>query len=289
LSEIDLPALGMGCSPVRGRRLVDLGPAVAAALDLGFRLFDTAEVYGTEPLLGALVEASGRRGDVVLVSKVWQTHHAFRHVVAACEGSLRRLRVDCLDLYLVHSPAAWRHRPGLEVAPEWDLERREEAAIPRDAAGAVELADVPLAETWAAMLELRRRGWVRAVGLANAGVEEVEQLAGAGLEPPAVVQAEIHPLQPRRELVGWCRRRGIRVMAHSPLGGGAALRHPRLVELAEGMGVSPARLVLSWHLERGVVPIPGAHRVAHLADDLAALGFDPGAEALAAVDSLAAP
>ncbi len=289
MSGIELPPLGLGCSPVRGRRLVDLGPAIAAALDLGCRLFDTAEVYGTEPLLGALVEASGRRGEVVLASKVWRTNHAFRHVVAACEGSLRRLRVERLDLYLVHSPAAWRHRPGLEVAPEWDLERREAAAVPRDAGGGVALGDVALAETWEAMLELRRRGKVGAVGLANVGVEELERLAGAGFEPPAVVQAEIHPLEPRRELVGWCRRRGVRVMAHSPLGGGAALLHPRLVELAEGMGVSPARLVLSWHLGRGVVPIPGAHRVAHLADDLAALGFDPGAEALAAVDSLAAP
>lgn len=277
----------MGCSPVRGRRLVDLGPAIAAALDLGFRLFDTAEAYGTEPLLGACLEASGRRGAVALASKVWQTNHAFRHVTAACEGSLRRLRVDCLDLYLVHSPAAWRHRPGLEVSPAWDLDRLEAELVPRDAAGTVALADVPLAETWEAMLELRRRGRVRAVGLANVEVGELEALAAAGLEPPAVVQAAIHPFEPRRELVAYCRRQGIRLIAHSPFGGGAVLRQPRVAELAAELGVSPARLVLRWHLERGLVPIPGASRADRLADDLAALDLRPGSEVLAALDRLA--
>lgn len=287
MSALDLPAIGLGCSPVRGRRLVDLEPAVAAALELGCRLFDTAEVYGTEPFLGALVEASGRRGEVVLASKVWQTNHAFRHVLAACDGSLRRLRVDRLDLYLVHSPEAWRHVPGLEVAPEWDLDRRLAAATPRDDGGRIARSDEPLEETWEAMLELRRRGRARAVGLANAGVEELQRLAAAGLEQPAAVQAEIHPLRPRRELVEYCRRRGIAVIAHSPLGGGAVLEHPDLVAAAAGCGVGPARLVLRWHLERGVVPIPGAHRLDHLHDDLAAVRCDPGPEALAAVDRLA--
>lgn len=271
---------------MRGRRVIDLRPAISRALELGYRLFDTAEIYGTEPILRERLAASGRSGDVVLISKVWQTNHAYRHVLAACEGSIRRLGVDSLDLYLVHSPAAWRHQPGLEVDPDWGLDRLEAEVVPREPDGAVAVSSEPLSETWEAMLELRRRGWARAVGLANVEIADLDRLAAAGLEPPAAIQVGIHPLEPRREIVEYCRRQGIRVIAHSPLAGGAVLRLPRMAELAVRFDADPARLVLRWHIERGIVPVPGAHRVEQLEDDLAAVDFDPCPEALAAVDDL---
>ncbi|HXT21260.1 MAG TPA: aldo/keto reductase, partial [Thermoanaerobaculia bacterium] len=159
---------------------------------------------------------------------------------------------------------------------------------PRTSAGDVELAGVPLAETWAAMLELRAGGLVQGVGLCNLGVGELEQLAGAGLAPPDAVQVELHPLAAQSALVDYCRERGILLMAHSPLGGGAVLEHPRLRALAAESGVSPAQLVLAWHRARGVIPVVGSRDPAHLRENARACGEALPAAVVAALDALAA-
>jgi len=285
VSGLSLPAIGFGGSPLRGGRIVDLTAAAAAARDLGYRLFDTAEAYGTERMFGAVLRGCN---DAAVVSKVWQTNHAPAHVRAACEGSLRRLGREALELYLVHAPAAWAHRGPLEVVAT-SHEELERQLTPRDTTGAVATAPVPLAETWRAMLDLRRRGLVRAVGLANVGIDELEGLQRAGLELPAAAQVEIHPLRPAGALVEHCRRLGILVMAQSPLQGGAILADPRLADLARTSGRSPARLVLAWHRARGVVPIVGSQVAAHLGENMAAVADVLAAELVEAVDRLGQP
>ena len=285
----ELPPLAFGCSPLRreeGRGQIDaLRQAIDAALELGYRLFDTAEAYGTETLLGELLRE--RRSSAAVATKLWRTNHAPEHVRPACEASLRRLGRDAVDLYLVHAPEAWAHRGPLEIEPGTRDEVRSQLE-PRDAAGNLELAAVPLEYTWAAMLALRDAGLARAVGLCNVDTGELERLAGAGLEPPAVVQVELHPRRPCVELVEHCRARGIVVMAHSPLGGGGVFGDPRLRRLAAERGVSPAHLVLAWHRARGVLPVAGSLDREHLRENARACAEPLPAELIAAVDSLAA-
>lgn len=283
-----LPVLGLGTSPRPRTRPLDLEPALAAALDCGYRLFDTAEAYGTEPILGRLLAASGRsRDEVLLIGKVWQTNHAAERVLEACERSLERLGVDHLDLYLVHSPESWRYRGPLEVHPAWTYEEIAARLVPRDASGAVEPGGVTLPETWEAMLEARRRGWVREVGVANLDRPGLEALLATGLPPPAVVQVELHPLCPRPDLVELCRELGIRVLAHSPLGGGSVLGEPRVEGLAAAAGCTPAQLVLAWHMARGATPVAGSLRPSHVRENLEAAHLALPGEAVRALDALA--
>ncbi len=281
----ELPPLAFGCSPLRRGQVDALRQATDAALDLGYRLFDTAEAYGTERLLGELLRE--RRSSAAVATKLWRTNHAPAHVRPACEASLRRLGRDVLDLYLVHAPEALAYRGPLEITPGTRDEVRSQLE-PRGADGNVELAAVPLEDTWTAMLALRDAGLARRVGLCNVGTGELERLAVAGLEAPAVVQVELHPWRPAVELVDYCRARGILAMAHSPLGGGGVLDHSQLQQLAEERGVSPAQLVLAWHRARGVLPVVGSLDREHLRENMRACGEPLPAELVAAVDSLAA-
>ncbi len=269
-----IPPIGFGTSPGAGRSAGELAPAIRAALAAGFRLFDTAEVSGSETVLGDAIAGSGvPRGELYLVSKLWQTNHAFDHAIAACEGSLRRLGVERLDLYLIHSPEAWRHVGPLDL--DAGLSREEIAARVVPAAGGKELRiEVPVEETWGALQELRRRGLVRSIGVANFGVAAIETLTEATGCAPEVVQAEIHPGRPCDELVAYCRGHGIALMAHSPLGGGDVLGDPRIERAARELAATPAQAVLRWHLARGVIPIPGSHRPEHVRENFGALGLE---------------
>jgi len=286
VSDLVLPPIAFGCSPLHGDRVADVRSAATAALALGYRLFDTAEAYGTEPLLGTLLD--GEHAGVAIISKLWHTNHGRNVVRAACEGSLRRLRRESLELYLVHAPQAWAPLGPLEIAWPGSREELEGQLVPRDSQGRIVVAAVPLEETWDAMVDLRRRGLARAIGLANVGSEELERLRGAGLEDPAAVQVEVHPLRPAHQLIDYCRRRGIRVLAHTPLGGGRVLQDPRVEELASSWGWSPARLVLAWHRALGNLPVVGSRDPRHLRDNLAAFAGPVDHEPLAALDDLLA-
>lgn len=266
------PPIGFGTAPGAGRSAGELAPAIRVALGAGFRLFDTAEAYGSETVLRDAIAGSGvARDELFLVSKLWQTNHAFDDAIAACEGSLRRLGVERLDLYLIHSPEAWPHVGPLEI--DAGLTREEIAA--RVVPAGEELSDrVPIEETWGALQKLRRRGVVRSIGVANFGVAAIEALTEASGFAPEAVQAEIHPARPCDDLVAYCRRHGIALMAHSPLGGGEVLADPRIARVATELAATPAQAVLRWHLARGVIPIPGSHRPGHVRENLAALGLE---------------
>lgn len=267
---LGLPPVGLGCSPVRGPRVLDLRDAIAAALDCGYRLFDTAEAYGTESLLGELLGTAGGGDDALVISKLWQTNHRFADALASCEASLRRLRREAIDVYLVHSPEAWRHAGPLDVEPlprtTAELASR---AVPRRPDGGIDREDVILEETWSALVELRRRGLVRRIGIANASVADLERLRRTG-DPVEAVQVELHPGRPCVEMVDYCGREGVALLAHTPFGGGGLLADPRLRDAARAAGCSPAALVLRWHRTLGVVPLPGTTDPSHLRENLAA-------------------
>jgi diketogulonate reductase-like aldo/keto reductase len=238
-----IPALGMGTWHLAdGRHPPDVEiDALRTGLDLGMTLVDTAEMYGdgaSERLIGHAI--AGRRDDVFLVSKVLPHHASFDGTISACEGSLRRLRTDRLDLYLLH----WR--------------------------GAV-----PLEETIGAFGELKHAGLIRHWGVSNFDVTDMVQLAelpgGRAVETDQV----LYNLTRRGiewNLLPWCRENGLPVIAYSPIEQGRLLGHPALRRIAERHNVTPAQVALAWVVShRGVCAIPEAGTPEHVRENFGAL------------------
>jgi alcohol dehydrogenase (NADP+) len=287
-----LPPVGFGCSRYRGgETYVDLADALGRALDAGCRLFDTAELYGTESTIRDALARRGRPGAdaVTLVSKVWNTNHAPGDLRRACEASLDRLGVDRLDYYLLHWPDAWEHRGPLGDASRLGHEELQARAFPTDDDGEPREAAVDLATTWRAMEALVDDGLVERIGVCNVDRDALASLSETARRPPALVQVERHPYRPREALVDRCHGRGTRVVAHSPLSAPGLLDEPVLAEVADAHGVTPAQVVLRWNVERGVVPVPSSTDPDHVVDNLDLFGFSLSDRERERVDALRDP
>eukprot|EP00884_Botryococcus_braunii_P023108 jgi/Botrbrau1/9481/Bobra.0252s0099.1 len=224
---VRLPLLGLGTDKLK------TPDCILAALEAGYTHIDCAAAYGNEKIVGealAPVIAEGRRSDLFIVSKVWNDAHRPSAVRESCTKSIADLGCGYLDLYLVHWPVAWL--PGTEE-PD---------------------TGVKLQETWQAMEELVRDGLVKAIGVSNFNLSQVEDLLSWSKIKPVVNQVELHPLLAQRKLVGSCLRKGVQCVAYSGLGHGKLdlLQHPVVVRLAEEMGHSPAQVLLRWNVQRGV-------------------------------------
>jgi len=219
--------------------------ATRTALEVGFRHFDCAERYRNEEAVGdAMREAfqAGivRREDVFVTTKLWNTNHRPERVKPAFETSLRRLQVDDVDCYLIHTPFAFQ--PGDEQDP-------------RDARGQV-IYDpgVTLVETWAALERLVDEGRCRAIGLSNVNLEKLQEVVDAARIKPAVVEVESHPYLPESPLLEYCQRNGIVLLAFAALGHAMEPRlldHPAIVAIARRMSKTPAQVALAWAIQRG--------------------------------------
>lgn len=271
---------------------------VEEAIRIGYRHLDSACDYGNEPEVGAGLRAAlaagvCRRDEVWVTSKLWNTYHEPRHVRPALERTLADLGLDRLDLYLVHFPIALRYVPFEERYPPGWI--HDPAATPPR----MELAAVPLADTWGAMEDLVAAGLVERIGVCNVGTAQLRDLLASARIPPAVLQVELHPLLAQESLLRFCREEGIAVTAFSPLGApsyvplGMArpeqslLSHPLIVETARTVGRSPAQVLLRWGVQRGTSVIPKTSRRERLAENLRILDFTlpPGSmEAITALD-----
>lgn len=290
-AAIRLPPVGLGCSRYRGEEYVDRVDSIAQALDAGYRLLDSAELYGNEHRIGDLLAAPGTpdRDHLFVLGKVWRTNHRREHLLEACAGSREELGVETLDCYSLHWPAAWAHQGALERLAEQPVERQEALTFPTDADGEPVTADVSLAEAWENLEAVHERGWARTLGVCNVSVDQLRTVLRTGSVPPALVQVEVHPYQPRPELVEFCHDRGIRVVAHSPLSAPGLLEEPVLAAVGEEEGLSPAGVVIAWAVTRGVVPIPSSTDPDHLVANLAAGSRRLPAEAMGQVGSLRDP
>lgn len=244
---VAVPQLGVGVFQVPPD---DAQRVVEDALDLGYRHVDTAAAYVNEAGVGAALAVSGLpREDVFVTSKLRNGDQGYDSTLRAYDDTCTRLGLEQLDLYLVHwpNPAAGRY-----------------------------------ADSWRALQRLHADGRVRAVGVSNFLVEHLDALDGV----PAVNQVELHPTYQQRDLVAACRDRGIVVEAYSPLGQGADLADPVVVGIAELHGVTPAQVVLAWHLQSGHVVIPKSSRRERLAENLAAAELVLTEDELTAVSAL---
>lgn len=237
-----MPAAGFGTlipDPVVTRQ------AVGAALDAGFRHFDCAERYGNEDAVGDALVASfqaggARRADVFVTTKLWNTNHRPERVKPAFEASCRRLQVDHIDSYLIHTPFAFK--PGDDPAP-------------KDAEGnLIYDRGVTLIETWQAMERLVDEGGCRSIGLSDISLDALKKIVTAARIKPAVVQVESHPYLPEWELLDYCREHGIVLLAFAPLGHGmkpGIVEDPVIAAIAHRVGITPAQVALSWAAQRG--------------------------------------
>ena len=286
-----LPPIGFGCSRYRDGEYVERRESVATALDAGYRLLDSAELYGNEHRIGELLAAPGSpdREGLFIIGKPWRTNHRHDHLIEACRGSLDELGLDAFDCYALHWPDAWAHGGPLTRLAERPVDRQEALTFPENEDGDIATADVPLERAWANLETAHERGLAHTLGVCNVSRSQLETVLDTGRVGPALVQVERHPYQPRTDLVAFCHERGIRVVAHSPLSAPGLLDDPVVTEIADRRGRSPADVVLAWNVTQGVVPIPSSTNPAHIVGNLAAAGERLDPEACARLDGLEQP
>ena len=289
---VDLPPIGFGCSRYRGgTTYVDLEDSMADALAAGVRLFDTAELYGTEASLGVLLDGPGGppRDRLFMIGKAWNTNHHPEHLRAAAQGSLERLGIDTFDCYMLHWPKAWQHQEPLGDVSRLSHEEAATLTFPTDETGAPPEADVTMAETWREMEALREDGLTETLGICNVSGDQLEELLDLAAVPPAVVQVECHPYHHPTELIDVAHAQGIRVVAHSPLSAPGLLDDEVLRPIADAHDVSTAQVVLRWNLQHGIVPIPCSTNPDHVHSNADVFGFTLSEDDMAAIDALHQP
>ncbi|MFI0809060.1 aldo/keto reductase [Streptomyces echinatus] len=256
----EIAALGQGTwylgeDPARREQEI---AALRLGVDLGMTVVDTAEMYGdgaAEELVGEAIR--GRREEVFLVSKVLPGHADRKGTVAACERSLRRLRTERLDLYLLH----WRGR--------W-----------------------PLAETLAGFTDLMEAGKIRHWGVSNLDVADMVELTALPGGDAVAADQVLYNLSRRGiewDLLPWCREAGVTVMAYSPIEQGRLLKGDALGAVARALGATPAQVALAWVLEQGVAAIPRSGSPDHVRENRGALDLRLPAKALDALDEAFPP
>ena len=256
---MSMPILGQGTWRMGEDRArsKDEAAALLAGIDAGMSLIDTAEMYGegaTERFLGGVL--AGRRDDVVLVSKAYPSNASRSRLPLACENSLKRLRTDHLDVYLLHWPGS-----------------------------------VPIGETVEAMEALVVAGKIRAWGVSNFDVEGMAELVAEGGRSCITNQVLYNVTRrgPEYDLSPWLAAHGMALMAYSPVEQGRLPRGGALAKVATAQDVTPAQVALAWVMRHGAIAIPKAASVAHVRENRAAADLSLSAEDLAVLDAGFAP
>ena len=237
-----IPAVGFG-TLIRDPLVTK--EATRTALEVGYRHFDCAERYRNEEAVGdamqaALSAGAIRREDVFVSTKLWNTNHRPERVKPAFDASCRRLKIDAVDCYLIHTPFAFK--PGDELDP-----RDEHGQVIYD-------PGVTLIETWQALERLVDDGHCKSIGVTDVTLDKLKEIVAAARIKPALVQAELHPYLPQWDLLDFCREHGIVVQAGAPLAHDMSPRivdDPVITRIAQRVHKTPAQVALAWAVQRG--------------------------------------
>lgn len=278
-----IPAFGLGTWKSPKDAVYE---AVKEALRVGYTHIDAAWIYMNEDEVGkgiseAIAAGSITRDNLFVTSKLWNSFHAPEDVETGCKETLTALGLDYLDLYLMHWPVAFK--PGTLGPTPDDF---------------MPLSDLPLSETFQAMVALKEKGLVNSVGVSNFSISKLEKLIEETGVVPTMNQVELHPYNSQPELVRYCEQKGIRLTAYSPLGSGdrpdsmKAKDEPPLLDnetvkaIAQTEGISPAQLLIAWAIARGTVVIPKSTNAERIAQNIEAAQHSLSAESKAALDNI---
>jgi diketogulonate reductase-like aldo/keto reductase len=252
---IDVPCIGFGTwQTPDGQIAVD---AVKSAIKAGYRHIDTADIYQNEESVGrGMIESGISREDLFITTKLWNTKRGYEPALKAFDESARKLKVDYVDLYLIHWPA---NKAGWEKIN---------------------------ADTWRALETLYKDGRIRAIGLSNFLVHHIEALLHTAEILPAVDQIEFHPGYMQADVLAFCKARYMVVEAWSPLGTGRLLSNPQLMKIAGRYGVSVARLCIRWCLQNDVLPLPKSVTPQRIIENTEAFNFTLSDVDMQAINSL---
>lgn len=228
--------------------------AVRTAIETGYRHVDTAAIYGNEAGVGKGVRDSGiARDEIFITTKVWNDAQGFEATLKAAEESLSRLKLDYVDLYLIHWPA-----------PSRDL----------------------YVDTWRALIRLREEGKVKSIGVSNFTAEHLDRIIAETGIAPVLNQIELHPRFQQRALAKADAERGVLTESWSPLGRGAMLDDATIGEIAGRLGRTPAQVILRWHVQNGFVVIPKSVTASRIAENFDLFSFELTQEDMARIAGL---
>ena len=236
----DLPRLGLGVYMAgAGKPTRD---AVFTALEVGYRLVDTASMYGNEKSVGEAVRKGPvPREDVVVTTKLWNSDHGYEPALRAFEKSRKELKLEQIDLYLIHWPVPEKRR-----------------------------------DSWRALVKLQQEGLVRSIGVSNYTVKHLQELLATSDVPPSVNQVEASPFLQQRELRAFCAEHGIAVEAYSPLTRTEKMQHPAIQAAAKRLNRTPAQIMLRWAIEAGMSVLPKSVRPERIQENAGVFGWELG-------------
>lgn len=254
----EIPVIGLGTYKTKDGG--EVARAVQWALEAGYRLIDTAAVYGNEKGAGYAIKKSGvPREEIFVTTKLWNHDQGYDQTLSAIDVSLARLGLDTVDLYLIHWPSA--------------SEERSETINKR-------------AETWRAMEEIVRSGKAKAIGVSNYCVQHLEEMKEYARVLPAVNQVEFHPFLYQKELLDYCANNGAILEAYSPLVKARKMKNDVLERIAHRWGKSVAQILIRWSLQKGCVVIPKSVRKERITENISVFDFELSDEDVRAIDGL---
>jgi len=247
----EIPAIGFGTWKLNGE---DARTSVIDAIKTGYRLIDTAAIYGNEEEVGKGIKDSGAdREDLFVTTKLWTDDLGYKSGLAAFDESLNKLGLDYIDLYLIHWPSAADHF-----------------------------------EAWRALIELKNQGKAKHIGVSNFTVRHLKELKNKFSEVPSVNQVEFHPhiFTQQQELLQFCNDQDIVVEAYSPLAQADLIDNPVVEKIAELANKTPAQVLLRWAIEQGTIPLPKSSRLERIEENFEVFDFELSDQDMEKLNSL---
>lgn len=246
---IKVPSIGFGT--YKSGNDEETAKIIKYALNIGYRQIDTASFYGNEVGIGnGIKESRINREDIFLVTKLWNDDHGYDKTIEAFNKSLERLQVNYIDLYLVHWPNKLN------------------------------------SETWKAFEYLYKTGKVKAIGVCNFKIGHLEELKKTAEIMPMVNQIEIHPQSSKNDMLSYCEENNIQLVAWSPIMRGKLFSNNLMIDLAEKYKKTIAQIILRWHVQRGIIPIPKSSNEERIKENLSIFDFELSNDDMKTIDLL---